>query len=472
MKHMQRAGALLLALCLCLLALPLSATASGDFELSGGILTKYNGSGGHVVIPDGVSYIANQAFSGCQNLTSVAIPDSVTGIGQEAFYHCANLTSVTMGTRVSSIGSFAFAGCSSLADIVLSESLTSLGTSAFLSCSSLTRITLPARLQSIGSSCFSYSGLTAIAIPEGISTLESSTFRHCEQLAQVTLPSRLKSIRAQAFDSCHALTELELPDGLTTLGKYAFSDSGLEQLRIPASVSDFGDAVFRGCDGLMLYVAEHSEGQLYAAEQHLAFTLSGESVSPIYASASAWAQEEIAAALDYGLVPKPLRAQFTQPTTRSEFAALVVRLYETVTEQEISARVSFLDTRDIAVEKAAGIGVVKGVGDRLFQPDAPLTREQAAVMLARLADALEASLPQEAASFSDLDAVSSWARSAVGQVQASQLMRGIGGNQFAPQAPYAREQSIVTILRLYERLQAAPAERALLEFSEDLQPNT
>jgi len=101
------------------------------------------------------------------------------------------------------------------------------------------------------------------------------------------------------------------------------------------------------------------------------------------------------------------------------------------------------------VEKAAFIGVVNGVGDNKFDPDAQLTREQAATMLSRLADAVGKPLPKQAAAFKDNGDISDWALESVGQMQAAGIMNGVGDNIFAPQDPYTREQSIVTILRLY-----------------------
>lgn len=55
------------------------------FEIENGVLKKYIEEYGvtEVVIPDTVTSIGDNAFSGCKGLTSVAIPDSVTSIGDE-----------------------------------------------------------------------------------------------------------------------------------------------------------------------------------------------------------------------------------------------------------------------------------------------------------------------------------------------------------------------------------------------------
>ena len=93
-----------------------------------------------------------------------------------------------------------------------------------------------------------------------------------------------------------------------------------------------------------------------------------------------------------------------------------------------------------------------GVGGNRFDPNAQLTREQAAVMLARLADAIGQPFPPSAPTFADNAQVSSWAADAVGQMQATGIMGGVGDNRFAPGGDYTREQSIVTILRLFDVL--------------------
>jgi hypothetical protein len=166
---------------------------------------------------------------------------------------------------------------------------------------------------------------------------------------------------------------------------------------------------------------------------------------------SAWAREQVNAAIEADLVPQNLQSNYTQAITRAEFAALAVALYENQ-RGTIMGRINFIDSIDVNVLKAAYIGVVIGVGNNRFAPHDALTREQAAVMLARLADALGDPLPRQPATFADNNAISSWAIEGVGQVQASGIMGGIGNNLFSPDGPYTREQSIVTIMRLYDIL--------------------
>ena len=109
-----------------------------DFVIENGVLKEYQGQGGDVVIPEGVTNIGASAFSGCSSLASVVIPEGVTSIGDEAFYYCQSLTSVVIPEGVTYIGDSAFEGCSSLTSVVIPKGVTSINDRAFFGCRGLT----------------------------------------------------------------------------------------------------------------------------------------------------------------------------------------------------------------------------------------------------------------------------------------------------------------------------------------------
>jgi hypothetical protein len=168
---------------------------------------------------------------------------------------------------------------------------------------------------------------------------------------------------------------------------------------------------------------------------------------------SPWAAAQVNRAISADIVPLPLQIDYTQHITRAEFAALTVRLYETATGREITGRVSFNDTNNINVQKAAAIGVMSPTSRErgLFSPNAVLTRQDAAGTLVRLANLIGKPLPNGTADFTDNDKIASWAIEAVGRVQAARLMSAGSGGNFNPTDLSTREECIIAIWRLYDR---------------------
>ncbi len=178
----------------------------------------------NVIIPEGITTIGYQAFSGCTTLTSVTIGNGATSIGEYAFENCSNLTNITIPDSVTSIGSSAFSHCSSLTSITIPDGMTSIGYSAFLSCSSLSSVTIPDSITSIGNSAFAYcSSLATVTISNNITSIGSSVFSYCKSLKNVTIPSGVKSIGKNAFQNCSSLTSIIIPDSVTSIGSAAFS---------------------------------------------------------------------------------------------------------------------------------------------------------------------------------------------------------------------------------------------------------
>ena len=220
-----------------------------------------------VTIPNSVTSIGNSAFESCSGLTSITIPNSVTSIGDFAFRDCSGLTSITIPNSVTSIGDWAFWGCSSLYSVTIPNSVTSIGSSAFAYCSWLTSVTIGSGVTSIGSSAFAYcSGLTSVTIGSGVTRIGSSAFDRCLGLKKVIVPdiaawcgikfgnetaNPLYYVHHLYSDKSTEITELVIPDGVTSIGSYAFSGwSVLPSVTIPNSVTSIGDGAFKGCSDL------------------------------------------------------------------------------------------------------------------------------------------------------------------------------------------------------------------------------
>jgi uncharacterized protein YjdB len=126
------------------------------FEVVEGVLIRYTGAGGDLIIPDdlNITSIGDDVFAELNTLTSVVIPEGVTSIGASAFYECSNLSTVIIPESVTHIKSLAFYACSSLTSVSLPENLTYIGGNAFNSCSSLSKIIIPRSVEFITISAF------------------------------------------------------------------------------------------------------------------------------------------------------------------------------------------------------------------------------------------------------------------------------------------------------------------------------
>ncbi|MBQ9860827.1 MAG: leucine-rich repeat protein [Clostridia bacterium] len=196
-----------------------------DFIIKDGVLTKYTGNGGDVVIPDGVTKIGNRSFCWNTKLKTVIIPDGVTDIGDSAFYDCSKLTSVTIPDSVVSIGSQAFSECKNLLSVTLPDSLTSIGDLAFYECKKL----------------------ASIAIPHGVKNIGYRLFRECTNLASVVIPDSVTSIGGEAFDGCTKLTNIIIPNSVTNIGYKVFSGCN----RLSEIIVDDGNEIYASQDGVL-----------------------------------------------------------------------------------------------------------------------------------------------------------------------------------------------------------------------------
>lgn len=210
---------------------------SEEFNIVGdGILIKYAGAGGDVVIPDTVKSISGAFYDSSKvtsvtipdnvtriesysfacmsgfstetgpdkisNLKSITIPDSVNYIGASAFMNCTALEEITLPSSLLAIEPQLFSFCSSLRSCNMGDQIVSVGYIAFGATPSLTDLEFSPSLVFVGDGAFYEGGLESVTIPKGCAYLSINAFFKCANLSTVTLPSSLTFVSTSAFTGC------------------------------------------------------------------------------------------------------------------------------------------------------------------------------------------------------------------------------------------------------------------------------
>jgi len=173
---------------------------------------------------------------------------------------------------------------------------------------------------------------------------------------------------------------------------------------------------------------------------------------------STWAKEEVAKAVENNLVPFEYQAAFTLNIKRYEFCSIIVEFLEEYydTSREDIIRDNKIDlvnppitdgfSDDIAI--CLNLGIVNGRGNRIFDGDSEITREEAAVMLTNLVKYLGLHKDAYEVYLNDKSSVSPWAMDAVNFILQNKMMQGVGEDLFSPKTNITREQTYIIMYRM------------------------
>ncbi len=257
-----------------------------------------------------VAVVGDNAFYGCKDITSVIIGDDVTTIGNHAFYECSNLMSVAIPDSVTAIRNYAFAECHGLTcvyikdlsawcridfgynganplcyaknlylneelvtELVIPSDIVKIKLYAFYNCTSITSVTIGENVTAIGNLVFSYctnltefkgkfasedgrcliidgtlnsfapAGLTEYALPNGVNTIGNYAFYGCEELINIAIPDCVTAIGGSTFANCRNLTSVTIPENVTTIGAWAFANcNNLTSVYCEATTPPAGDS--------------------------------------------------------------------------------------------------------------------------------------------------------------------------------------------------------------------------------------
>lgn len=85
----------------------------------------------------------------------------------------------------------------------------------------------------------------------GVTRIRDYAFYYCDSLTDITIPDSVTTIGSNAFYSCDSLTDITIPDSVTSIGDGAFCDCySLAEVTIGNSVTTIGASAFGYCDNL------------------------------------------------------------------------------------------------------------------------------------------------------------------------------------------------------------------------------
>ena len=290
------------------ISIPNGVTSIGEYTFS------YCYSLASIDMSDNIKSIGKSAFENCHCLTSIDIPNTVANIDSNAFEGCNSLTSIEIPSGVTSIGSHAFSGCSNLTGVVINNGVTSIGWGTFSECTKLSSIVIPASVTSVEEWAFyGCIGLISVEIGNSVASIANLAFSNCYKLVEVINKSSLDiiagssdygeiayyaqvvhdgesvirniddylfitsdgvnyllgyigrdatfelpknfngenySIYKYAFSHCYELTNISIPNSVTSIGDSAFSYCTMTDITIPDSVTYLGDRAFEHCGQL------------------------------------------------------------------------------------------------------------------------------------------------------------------------------------------------------------------------------
>jgi len=263
-----------------------------------------------IVIPDSVTNIDGEVFSGCKRLTSVTIGKNVNYVAFDMFEGCHALKSITF--LCTKLSGYSIVGNNSVEELIIGEGVSEIHTTAFSLFHNLVSIivddnnhvfdsrnkcnaiietksnklilackntTIPLSVRSIGCNSFSYikglnkTGNSNLCIPESVEEIEDAAFVECD-IQSIIIPESIRNIGPKAFLGCESLTSItingliteigdstfsgctklkhiDLPNTLKSIERWAFSDCAeLTKLDIPMSVNSIGSGAFYNCLGL------------------------------------------------------------------------------------------------------------------------------------------------------------------------------------------------------------------------------
>ena len=208
-----------------------------------------------IVVPEGCRELQKSAFENC-NAKAILLPPSIRVIGESAFAWCNFLKEITIPEGVQALPRDVFHMCSDLTELHLPASLKSLSRPE--DTNALQHMEIAPEnpyLQTDGKALLSKDGKTLFwllkdvsgdyRVPDGVSEIAAHAFQKCKELTSVTMPDSVSTIGKGAFEYCANLTSLHFSDRVEILeDDLCFACTALKEVHFPAALKKIQEFAF------------------------------------------------------------------------------------------------------------------------------------------------------------------------------------------------------------------------------------
>ena len=194
-----------------------------------------------VVMTGSITTVGNYAFNEGTDLTNFTFCSSVESIGDHAFYYCRSLASITLPNALKQIKDDAFGNCVKLSSIQIPAQVNSIGDGAFSGCTSLTKFTVAASnqyymadngvLYNKNKTTLMYfpaadaNNRTSYVVPDGVTTIGQYAFYNAAKLQSIELPRTIKTLDYRSLSSANLTSITCAAKVPPTATSYTFEDT-------------------------------------------------------------------------------------------------------------------------------------------------------------------------------------------------------------------------------------------------------